>query len=195
MINFLKRNGVLVLLTTIFQLAVSKIFFPKARIVRLPFKVRGMGNIIIGSGFSSNGGLVLETLDQRAEINIGSQVYVNYRLHVGAAHKVIIGDNTLIGSDCVIIDHDHGGYGHGNSSCPLTVPVTRELVAKPITIGKNVWIGDKTCILSGVTIGDGVVIGAGSIVTKNIPAYSLIVGNPAKSIKRYNFATKQWEPI
>lgn len=54
----------------------------------------------------------------------------------------------------------------------------------PVEIGNNVWIADNVIILSGVTIGDGAVIGAGSIVTKNIPAFSIAVGNPAKVIKK-----------
>ena len=56
--------------------------------------------------------------------------------------------------------------------------------AYPITIGNNVWIGAGVIILPGVTIGNNVVIGAGSVVTKNIPAYSLAVGNPCRVIKR-----------
>ena len=56
--------------------------------------------------------------------------------------------------------------------------------AYPITIGNNVWIGAGAIILPGVTIGNNVVIGAGSVVTKNIPAYSLAVGNPCRVIKR-----------
>ena len=53
-----------------------------------------------------------------------------------------------------------------------------------VVIGNNVWIGDNVIILSGVTVGDGAVIGAGSVVTKNIPPYSIAVGNPAKPIKK-----------
>jgi virginiamycin A acetyltransferase len=53
----------------------------------------------------------------------------------------------------------------------------------PVSIGNNVWIGDNVTILSGVTLGDGSIIGAGSIVTKDVPPYSVAVGNPAKVIK------------
>ncbi len=54
----------------------------------------------------------------------------------------------------------------------------------PVIIGNNVWISDNVLILSGVTIGDGAVIGAGSVVTRDIPPYSIAVGNPAKVIKQ-----------
>ena len=54
---------------------------------------------------------------------------------------------------------------------------------KPVTIGNNVWIGGRAVINPGVTIGDNVVIGAGSVVTKDIPANSVVAGNPARLIK------------
>lgn len=59
-------------------------------------------------------------------------------------------------------------------------------IAKPITIGNNVWVGGNSTILMGVTIGDNVVIGAGSVVNKDIPDNTLAVGNPAKIIRYIN---------
>ena len=53
-----------------------------------------------------------------------------------------------------------------------------------ITIGDNVWIGGRTVIVSGVTIGDGAVVGAGSVVTKDVQSYTVVVGNPAKFLKK-----------
>lgn len=56
----------------------------------------------------------------------------------------------------------------------------------PVIIGQNVWVGDKATILPGVTIGDGAVIGANSVVTKDVPPYSIVGGNPAKVLKQLN---------
>lgn len=56
----------------------------------------------------------------------------------------------------------------------------------PVIIGSNVWFGDKATILPNVTIGDGAVIAANSVVTKDVPAYSVVAGNPAKIIKQVN---------
>lgn len=65
------------------------------------------------------------------------------------------------------------------------MPVNRRLHSKgDITIGNSVWIGDKATILPAVTIGDGAVIAANTEVTKDVPAYSVVVGNPAKVIKQ-----------
>ena len=90
--------------------------------------------------------------------------------------KVKIGDNVFLGPGCHLYTAEH----------PLDVDtrcVKRLEFAKPITIGNNVWMGGKVIFLTGVTIGDGCVIGAGSIVTKDIPEYSLAVGNPCRVIR------------
>ena len=64
-----------------------------------------------------------------------------------------------------------------------------------IEIGSNVWIAEKAVILRNVKIGDYCIIGAGSVVTKDIPSYSIAVGNPAKIIKKWNFQTEKREKI
>lgn len=62
-------------------------------------------------------------------------------------------------------------------------PTQRKLYSKgPVVIGNNVWIGDKVTILPGITISDGAVIGANAVVNKDIPPYSLAVGNPIKIV-------------
>ena len=66
------------------------------------------------------------------------------------------------------------------------LPITGFIFTLKIKIGNNVWIGDKACILGGVTIGDGAVIGANSVVTHSIPAHSIAVGSPARVIKILN---------
>jgi acetyltransferase-like isoleucine patch superfamily enzyme len=72
-------------------------------------------------------------------------------------------------------------------------PKIQESVSKgDVKIGNDVWVGNGVIILSGVEIGDGAVIGAGSVVTKNVEPYSIVVGNPAKEIKkRFDFNTIQ----
>jgi lipopolysaccharide O-acetyltransferase len=178
-----------------FNYIVSKIFFPSARIVRLPFYLRKEGNINIGSGFSSNAGLIIDSYGEDSVITIGKNVMANYRLHIGCIKKIIIGENTLFGSDCLVIDHSHGDYGKLSHSSPLIPPSRRELFYAPVVIGSNCWLGDQVSVMPGVSIGDGVVIGAGSVVVKDIPPYSIAVGVPAVVIKKYDFNTKQWHKV
>lgn len=68
---------------------------------------------------------------------------------------------------------------------------------KPIFIGNDVWIGENALILDGISIGDGAIIGAGSVITKNVPPYAVVAGNPAeiKSYRFGNFAISQLETI
>ena len=61
-----------------------------------------------------------------------------------------------------------------------------------MTIADDVWIGGNVVILAGISIGEHAVIGAGSVVTKDVPPYSVVVGNPAKIVKKYDFNLNVW---
>lgn len=143
-------------------------------------------------------------------ISIGSGTKIGYRTIIAAHHiynnqvfnpKIFIGENVCIGDDsnisCIneirikkgvlmgrkvmINDNSHGNNFIDESEI---APNLRPLVSKgKIIIEENVWIGEQVVILSNVHIGKGSIIAAGSIVTKNIPAYSIAAGNPAKVIK------------
>lgn len=106
-----------------------------------------------------------------------------------------MGENFFANYNCTILDS--GGVTIGNhvmfapnvSLYTVNHPLDPELrkdgweQARPIVIGNNVWVGGNVVILSGVTIGDNTVIGAGSVVTKDIPANSLALGNPCKVVR------------
>ena len=105
-------------------------------------------------------------------------------IHISASNKIEIGDNVLTGRWVTITDNSHGDTNCENL---FYSPLERKLFSKgPVIIGNNVWIGDKVTILPGVQIGKGSVIGANSVVTKSVPPYSVVVGNPAKIIKSYS---------
>jgi acetyltransferase-like isoleucine patch superfamily enzyme len=120
---------------------------------------------------------------------------------------VIIGDRTIIGISNVIIGPVKigndvmfaqnivaSGLNHGYEDVSLPPSKQKETTAQ-IIIGDDVWIGANSIITAGVTIGKHAIIGGGSVVTKNIPDYSVAVGNPAKVIKKYNFESQQWEKV
>lgn len=175
-----------------FALILSKLLFPSARIIKFPFYIRREGKLILGNGFSSNAGLVIDLYGTNSQLIIGKNVMANYRLHIGVCDFVSIGENTLFGSDCLVMDHSHGCYEGKNSSDPSIPPNNRKLYSKPIIIGKNCWLGDKVSVLPGVTIGDGVVIGAGSIVTHDLPENTIAVGCPARVIKVFDRVKYEW---
>ena len=186
--------GFIGLIRLSFAVVLSKILFPRARLIRFPFYIRREGKMHLGNGFSSNAGLIIDVYGPNSKLIIEKNVMANYRLHIGVCDFVSIGENTLFGSDCLVMDHSHGCYEGENSSNPLTPPNRRKLFAKPIKIGKNCWIGDKVSVLPGVTIGDSVVVGAGSIVTHDLPQNVVAVGCPAKVIKTFDTTKNKWVP-
>lgn len=143
--------------------------------------------ILIGEKNSFGDYLYLTAWSQFSEsscptlITIGNHCDFGAFNHITATNKIIIGDYCLTGKWVTISDNNHGTTSFEDLSEP---PIKRKVVSKgPIIIGNNVWIGDKATILGGVTIGDGAVVAANSVVTKNIPAYSVVAGNPACVIK------------
>ena len=114
--------------------------------------------------------------DYGYNIILGKNFYSNHNLIILDTTTVKFGDNVLAGPNC-------GFYTAGH---PINIQERNSGLeyAKPITIGNNVWLGGNVTVLPGVTIGDNSIIGAGSIVTKDIPANVIAVGNPCKIIKR-----------
>ncbi len=102
--------------------------------------------------------------------------FINENVQITCASRIIIGKGCAIARDVIIRDYD----AH-------TIEEVGFEIAKPISIGNHVWIGNRAMILKGVTIGDGAIIAAGSIVTKNVPSYCVVAGIPAKVVREKVF--------
>ena len=107
---------------------------------------------------------------------MGKGCLANHGLTILDGAKVRFGDNVLIGPGCYFHTAGH----------PIDPDQRKQwlVYTNPITVGNNVWFGAGVHVLPGVTIGDNAVIGAGSIVTKDIPADCVAVGNPCKVVKK-----------
>ncbi len=149
--------------------------------------IRGEKCITIGDSTHIGNGCVLTAWEHTAdggthtpEIRIGSNCSIGEYNNITSTNRIIIGDNLLTGRWVTITDNNHGDTNPKTLQLP---PLSRPVTSKgPVVIGKNVWIGDKATILPGVTIGDGAVIGANSVVTRDVEAYAVVAGIPAKVI-------------
>ncbi len=131
-----------------------------------------------------------ELVEDMPHITIGKRCFFCYRLSMLAGADITVGDDVLVASDVSIISHNHGI--DPESKEPY---MKQKLETAPVSIGDNCWIGDKVIILPGVSIGKGCVIGGGAIVTRDVPDYSIAVGNPARVIKQYDFILHEWKRI
>ncbi len=137
--------------------------------------VLGTGNVMIGEK-ARIGDLAELTTNHEGVIRIGREVRLNRGATICAYTEVSIGDFSMVGEFVSIRDANHG-IAKGE------LVRNQKHDAKPIRIGKDVWVGRGACILPGVTIGDGAIIGANSIVTKDVPENCIAAGIPAKVIR------------
>lgn len=124
------------------------------------------------------------------KIKIGNGTKIGIRNSFAAIHGITIGKDVLFAGYVHLTDHSHG---FEDISKPIT---PQQLISKgEIVIEDNCWLGFSCEILSGVHIGKHSIVAARAVVTKDVPPYSIVAGNPAKIIKKYNFNSKKWEKI
>ncbi|MDJ1473721.1 CatB-related O-acetyltransferase [Cytophagaceae bacterium DM2B3-1] len=163
--------------------------YPSARIINSQHDV---SKITIGSHTHIEGELLIR--DQGGNIFIGDYCYVGKDSRIWSSANINIGNKVLI---------SHNVNIHDNNSHPLDadlrhidflqgVEATKnkkqkfDIRSAPINIKDNAWIGFNSIILKGVTIGEGAIIGAGSVVTKDVPDFAVVAGNPAQIIRYMN---------
>lgn len=140
-------------------------------------------------------------------VRFGSNFRVGRGVIVSSPHGLVIGDDVSVGPRSIIqVDGEIGNWaiiGMGvqivgrldHAITEIGVPITHstraseraQLPRDVVKIGKDVWIGGSSVILSGISIGEGAVVGAGSVVVRDVPAYTIVGGNPAHFIRnRFN---------
>lgn len=169
--------------------------FGSKSIINKPYmQISGLNKISIGNLTTILKGCRLSVYGESdtASILIGDNCYISYNFTAlsYAQNTIKIGNDVLFASNVLITSENHGI--NPEVSQPY---MDQQLSGSDVFIGDGCWIGEKVCILSGVSIGEKSVIGAGSVVTKSIPSYSIAVGNPAKVIKKYNFESHSWEGV
>jgi acetyltransferase-like isoleucine patch superfamily enzyme len=155
-----------------------------ARIVN---NIQQINAIQIG-GFTHIKGELL-TFGHGGKIKIGQYCFVGEQSKIWSAKSVLIGDRVLISHNVNIFDNAthpisaKARHEQFKQIISIGQPKSIDLSESPINIGDDVLIGCMSIILSGVTIGEGAIVGAGSVVTKDVPAWTIVAGNPARVIR------------
>jgi acetyltransferase-like isoleucine patch superfamily enzyme len=122
-----------------------------------------------------------------ASISIGSETFIG-KSCILAATDVVIGNNVLISSGVTVVDHNSHSIAYSERSSDVldwknSKKDWSNVVCKPVLISDKSWIGFNSIILKGITVGEGAIVGAGSVVTKDVPPWTIVGGNPAKIIR------------
>lgn len=125
-----------------------------------------------------------------SRIEIGNRVSATGYLTVGAAASVVIEDDVLLASHIYIGDNLHG---MGRADVPYKYQHLERIA--PVRIGRGTWVGEHAVILAGVTVGEFAVIGANSVVSRDVPARTVVAGAPARPIKRWCSTSQSWQAV
>ena len=123
----------------------------------------------------------------RGALVIGERVAIGHRFHADCYEKVEIGNDCLLADDILILTSNHGTNPELDGSY-----VKQPFTVNNVTIEEGCWIGSRVTILPRVKLGKKSIIGANSVVSKDIPPYSMAVGIPAKVIKKWDFESHEW---
>lgn len=147
-------------------------------------------DICLGSNSLIREFCVLEAIPKSSKNSLDSKIIIGDNCdigafsHITAVGKIEIGNGVLTGRRVLISNNNHGDFSEESLRIQ---PNSRTIVSRgDLVIEDNVWIGEGASILGGLIIGRGTVVGANAVVTKDIPPYSLVVGNPARIVKQIN---------
>lgn len=162
--------------------------YGKNSVINLPLRISGESRIEIGDNVFIGANSWLQSLpdggNKTIAIRIGNGVSIVGGITISAFRKIAIENNVLIAKNVYISDHMHK-YDN------LYQPIKSQGVTNisPVVIRSGAWIGQNAVVCPGVTIGIGAVIGANSVVTEDVPDFSLAAGAPARVVKKFSRST------
>lgn len=162
-------------------------------ILSRPNCVQGAAHVRIGARTRIGAGAYIAAITSHAgdsfnpQVRIGDDIYIGSHFHLASVSRVEIGDA------CVLSDYVYmADVAHGLDPAAGAIMDQPLIRAGDIVLGYSTFVGYRATILPGVTLGQHCVVGGGSVVTKSFPEYSMVAGNPARLIKRYDPAAKAW---
>lgn len=159
-------------------------------VVQKLLRVDGKKNIVIENGVVIQKmcwlAAVPLTNAPACQLKIGRNSIIGNFNHIYATGEITIGEDVLTADKVYIADNQH-------NYVDVNIPIHKQGILQhpPVFIGSGTWIGENVCVL-GASIGRNCVIGANSVVTKDIPDFSVAVGAPARVIKRFDLPTQSW---
>lgn len=175
-------------LNRIMRMGQGSCIYEESRINNLQGEA-GRDHLVIGDNTHIRGELTIYPYGDG--IRIGDYCYVGHNSVIRAGHRIDIGNHVLIAHNVTIMDtdsHEIDARERANTYMLMLQkgqPQTAGLIkTAPVVIHDHAWISYNVCVLKGVTIGEGAIVGAGSVVTKDVPAWTMVAGNPAKVIKQ-----------
>lgn len=158
---------------------------PSAKVDYYKIRLGANCQLAIGNGSIIQGPIITDR--DGAVITVGDHTFIGSS-NIISAERVEIGDDVLIAWGCWIVDHNsHSISWEMRQNDVRDWYVGKKdwsnVVRKAIKINNKAWIGFNSTILKGVTIGEGAIVGAGSVVTKDVPPYTIVAGNPARIIR------------
>lgn len=156
--------------------------------VQNPFYIKISESARIGHHTSLHAVTNHNSEDYNPSMEIGEGTILGSYNAIATCAKISIGNNVLFAPHVTVTDHNHCYQD-------ITKPIMHQPIfcKGPVVIEDDCWLGFGCHILSGVTISKHSVIGANSVVTSNVPPYSVAVGSPAKVVKKYDFNLKEWQ--
>lgn len=154
-----------------------------------PVFLYGTSKIFIGSKVRIYPNVRLEVHGKESRIEIQDDTRIAQNVHITSGANLVIGKSTTILANTFItnIDHDYSEIG-------VNI-LNQKMIIKETRIGENCFIGIGAAIQAGTILGKQCIVGANSVVKGTFEDYTVIVGSPAKVVKKYNFETQKWEKI
>lgn len=161
-----------------------------------PRRINGAEFVSVGSRVRIGGNPMIAAIGEyagerfRPEVIVGDDVYIGPNLYLVCVSQVVLGKGCVLSENVFLSD-----VSHGMSPTDGLIMEQKLIPGGAIEIGDHSFVGFRASIMSGVRLGHHCIVGANSVVTMSFPEYSLVVGNPARLVKRYSLETQRWERV